>query len=62
MKFIKGLRTVAFMAAVIVVGGLQQGGWVAFIPPQYQGIGLAFVGFCGIVLRYLTTTPIGAKQ
>lgn len=58
----KGYRTLLFSLAVAVVGVLQSFDWASVIPPEHTGIALTIVGLAGAVLRFLTSTPVGAKE
>lgn len=58
----QGWRSLGIMAAVAVVGILQQADWVHLVPPQYAGLALAVVGAAGMFLRVITTTPVGVKS
>ena len=58
----KGYRTLLFSVAVAVVGVLQSFDWASVVPPEQAGIALTVVGIAGAVLRFLTSTPVGAKE
>ena len=58
----KGYRTLLFSVAVAVVGVLQSFDWASVVPPEKAGIALTVVGIAGAVLRFLTSTPVGAKE
>jgi hypothetical protein len=65
---LKGWRTVALNAFVslvslvaLVAAYLDAANIASYLPPQYAWITLA-LGVANIVLRRLTTTPLGQKQ
>ena len=58
----KGYRTLFFSLAVAVVGVLQSFDWAAVIAPEHAGIALTAVGIVSAALRFLTSTPVGAKE
>jgi hypothetical protein len=58
----KGYRTLLFSLAVAVIGVLQSFDWASVIPPEQAGIALTVVGVAGAILRFLTSTPVGAKD
>lgn len=57
----KGWRTLAFNAAVAVVGVLSMTNWADLVPPQYAGALVAAIGFINMLLRSKTTAPVGVK-
>jgi hypothetical protein len=61
MPTIQGWRTLAFFLATTVVGALQSFNWVQILPANSQMAGtiVAVIGVIGMVLRSITTTPIG---
>jgi hypothetical protein len=58
----KGYRTLLFSLAVAIVGVLQTFDWASVVPPEQAGIALTAVGIAGAVLRFLTSTPVGARD
>lgn len=58
----KGYRTLLFSLAVAVVGVLQTFDWATVIDPEYAGVAFTVVGVAGAVLRFLTDTPVGARD
>jgi hypothetical protein len=58
----KGYRTLLFSLAVAVVGVLQSFDWATVIPPEQAGVALTAVGIASAVLRFLTSTPVGASE
>ncbi len=58
----KGYRTLLFSLAVAIVGVLQSFDWASVVPPEHAGIALTIVGVAGAVLRFFTSTPVGAKE
>jgi hypothetical protein len=58
----KGYRTLLFSLAVAVVGVLQSFDWATVVPPDQAGIALTVIGIAGAVLRFLTSTRVGAAE
>ncbi|HEY7460098.1 MAG TPA: hypothetical protein VH765_15245 [Xanthobacteraceae bacterium] len=58
----KGYRTLLFSLAVAIVGVLQSFDWATVIAPEHAGIALTVIGVAGAVLRFLTSTPVGASE
>jgi hypothetical protein len=58
----KGYRTLIFSLAVAAVGVLQTFDWATVVPPDKAGIALTAVGVVSAVLRFLTSSPVGAKE
>jgi hypothetical protein len=58
----KGYRTLLFSLAVAIIGVLQSFDWATVIPPEQAGVALTVVGVVSAVLRFLTSTPVGAKE
>ena len=58
----KGYRTLFFSLAVAAIGVLQSFDWATLVPPDQAGIALTVVGVAGAILRFLTSTPVGAKE
>jgi hypothetical protein len=58
----KGYRTLLFSLAVAVVGVLQSFDWATVVPPEQAGIALTVVGVAGAILRFLTSTAVGARE
>jgi hypothetical protein len=59
---IKGWRTRALAALVVVIGALElyaPGMWAALLPKEYQGIATIGIGVAIYILRQITTTPPG---
>ncbi len=70
---LKGFRTQLFGAAVTLVGGviplatemlgyLQAQDLAQILPPQYAPLVMLFIGIMVIVLRRVTTGPVGTKS
>ena len=55
----KGFRSYLVAGAIVVVGALQQSGFVDVVPSGYEGIALAAAGLAMAVLRKMTNTPAG---
>lgn len=53
----KGYRTLFFSLAVAAIGV----DWATLVPPEQAGIALTVVGVAGAILRFLTSSPVGAK-
>lgn len=62
MEFVKGWKTLGIMGLFTALGLLQQADWAQLVPPQYVGLAVATVGAAGMILRAITTTPVGAKS
>lgn len=58
----KGYRTLFFSLAVAAIGVLQSFDWATLVPPDQAGIALTVVGVAGAILRFLTSTQVGAKE
>lgn len=58
----KGWRTLAFNAALALVGVAQAFDWTSVLGASpYTGWIMAAVGAVGMVLRSVTSTPVGVK-
>lgn len=60
----KGWRTLLANALIVLAGiiaYLDMAGLAAIIPPKYSWVPIA-IGVLNIVLRYMTTTPVGKKE
>jgi hypothetical protein len=58
----KGYRTLLFSLAVAIIGVLQSFDWATVVAPEQAGIALTVIGVAGAVLRFLTSTAVGAKE
>jgi hypothetical protein len=58
----KGYRTLLFSLAVAIIGVLQSFDWATVVAPEQAGIALTVVGVAGAILRFLTSTAVGAKE
>lgn len=58
----KGYRTLLFSLAVAIVGALESFDWTDLVPPDQAGLALTAVGVAAAVLRFLTSTPVGARE
>lgn len=61
----KGKRTIIFGVLVTVLGALQAvqlTDWMELVGDQAAGAITSGIGVAILVLRYLTTTPIGTKE
>lgn len=61
MKILKGRRT-QIVGTLIAVGGLFEQYAREIIPADYQGYALFTVGVVMILLRQVTTTPVGHSK
>lgn len=69
VKTLKGWKTVGFNTAALVLPGiLGLGGELlnvpeiqGLIPPHYVPLYMAGVGVANVLLRYVTTSPVGKK-
>ena len=61
MNFLKGYRTVIFNIATVVVALAEMTDVFNVVAPGSGPIILLAVGVANLVLRYLTTTPIGVN-
>lgn len=60
-----GWKTVIFSVLTAIVGALQGIGavdWISLVGEQTSGIIVSVIGVVGVVLRFLTTTPIGTPK
>lgn len=60
----KGYKTVLFGVAVAVLGfleGFKITDFAQFIPDQYEPLVISGIGFIVVLLRLVTTTPVGQK-
>lgn len=62
INYLKGWRTIGVMAVFAVLGLLQQADWVQLVPTQYVPLAVSLVGAVGMILRAVTSTPVGVKQ
>ena len=58
----KGYKTIIFGALLAVHGFLQGFDWVTVVPEQWTGVVLAVIGGMTMLLRKMTTTPIGQSE
>jgi len=61
----KGKRTIIFGIAVAILGALQAvqlTDWMELVGDQAAGAITSGIGVGILVLRYLTTTPVGSKE
>jgi hypothetical protein len=61
MDFLKGYKTVIFNSATAAAALAQYTDLVQIVAPEYVPLALLVVGIANLVLRYLTTTPIGVS-
>lgn len=59
---IKGWKTVLTGALFTVVGGIEAGDYTNIIPNGYEELVVAIAGVVMILLRLVTTTPVGQKD
>lgn len=60
MKWIKGYKTMGFGGLLTILGMIQQSDIWQVLPPQYAGIGMSTIGLIIMILRSITTTPVGS--
>lgn len=58
----KGYKTIVFGALLAVLGFLQGFDWVTVVPEQWTGVVLAVIGGMTMLLRKMTTTPLGQSE
>ena len=58
----KGYKTIIFGALLAVLGFLQGVDWVTVVPEQWTGVVLAVIGGVTMLLRKMTTTPLGKSE
>mgnify|MGYP005870609021 FL=1 len=54
---LKGWKTLAFNAALAVLGVLQAADWVDLLGSERAGIAITVIGIVGAILRFMTDTP-----
>lgn len=64
---LKGWKTVLFGVAVAALGtwdALSASGFdiTPFIPEAYRPIAISVIGLAVVTLRFVTSTPVGAKE
>lgn len=57
---LKGYRTLIFNAAIALVGVAQAFDWTSVLGSERAGVVVSIIGVAGMVLRAVTTTPVGA--
>ena len=57
----KGWRTLGMNLAVAGFGALEAADWTAVLGNEKAGFALAAIGIANMVLRTVTTTPVGQK-
>lgn len=58
----KGFKTMAVAALLVLLGAVEQLGLVDLIPDQYKGLAIAVIGAVMAGLRVITTTPVLEKE
>ena len=58
----KGFKTMAVAALLVVLGMVEQSGIVDLIPDEYKGFAIAVIGAVMAGLRLVTTTPVLTKD
>ena len=58
---LQGWKTLIFGAVVTILGGLQAADVAQFVPEHWVGVVMGFIGVVIMILRVLTTTPVGEK-
>lgn len=61
MKLLKGYRTTAIAVATVLAGLAEMVGVIDVVAPGSEGLVMLIAGIAGLVLRYLTDTPIGVS-
>ena len=61
MNFLKGYRTVIFNVATVVASLAELTNLIDVVSPGSGPLVLLAVGVANLVLRYLTTTPVGVS-
>jgi len=62
MTILKGYRTTVIAVATILAGLAEMIGVIDVVVPGSEGLILLIAGIAGLVLRYLTDTPIGVTK
>ena len=60
-----GWRTIIFSVIVAALGALQAVGvtdWMMLLGDKTSGIVVTAIGGIGVLLRFLTTTPVGGAK
>lgn len=58
----KGYRTLAFNAAVALVGFAQSLDWVSILGSERAGVALAAIALANMLLRAATDGPVGPSS
>jgi hypothetical protein len=58
----KGWRTIIISMAIGALGVAQQANWVDVIPAEWVGVVVAAIGALMMILRSMTSTPIGKPE
>lgn len=58
----KGYRTIIFNVLTMAVPVLSLTEWMAVIPAQHTAYWLLFVAVANVLLRLITSTPVGEKE
>jgi hypothetical protein len=58
----KGFKTMAVAALLVLLGAVEQLGLVDLIPDEYKGLAIAVIGAVMAGLRVITTTPVLEKE
>jgi hypothetical protein len=61
MNILKGYRTTVIAVATILAGLAEMVGVINVVAPGSEGLVMLIAGVAGLVLRYLTDTPIGVS-
>jgi hypothetical protein len=61
MNFLTGYKTVIFNTATVIAALAQYMDLVQIVAPQSMPLALLVIGVANLVLRYMTTTPIGVS-
>lgn len=62
MNFLKGYKTIIFNVATIIAALAEMTDLISVVAPGSEATVLLAVGVANLVLRYLTTTPVGTSS
>lgn len=62
MNFLKGYKTIIFNVATIIAALAEMTDLISVVSPGSESTVLLAVGIANLVLRYLTTTPVGTSS
>ena len=58
----KGYKTIIFGAILAALGSAQAADWTTIVPEQWTGVVMAVIGGLVMLLRKMTTTPLGKSE